>query len=405
LRHAFGLGGPRPSNRVRRQGETAGSKPGANSGWGFASPRIDAIPQPVDPLTHTLLGAGVGYAVFGRRLGRTAALAGGVTALFPDSDIFIRSATDPLLAIEYHRGFTHSLFFAPIGAALMTALGILLPAGRKQPGVLWACCLISYFSHCLLDAATSYGTQLYWPFTSHRAGWDLISIIDPIFTVALAVGLGWALLRRSLRPQLVALGFAAGYLGLGAIQHARAGATQRELAANRGHQPARVEVMPTLGNNLVWRALYLHEGQIHSDRIRVGWFSRPAVREGWSLPLVEEAELRTEERARNSGRAFERFQWFSDGWVGRDPARPEVLGDMRYSLSAEAFDPIWGIRFTSPSESIAIAWVNRSRERRIEPGELWREIVGRDDRFRPLGPRRSQLAWRESGPAPDRIAD
>ncbi|MBM3854964.1 MAG: metal-dependent hydrolase, partial [Verrucomicrobia bacterium] len=67
----------------------------------------------VDPVSHVLLGASLGYAALGRRLGRTAAAVGGLAALVPDADIFIRSASDPLLAIEMHRGFTHALVFVP----------------------------------------------------------------------------------------------------------------------------------------------------------------------------------------------------------------------------------------------------------------------------------------------------
>ena len=340
----------------------------------------------MDPVTHILLGASLGYASLGRRLGPAAALAGGLAAFAPDADVFIRSANDPLLAIEHHRGFTHSLAFAPAGAAIVASLWLLRPAWRARQRwlPLWAACLIGYVSHALLDAATSYGTQLLWPFSSHRAGWDLISIIDPIFTLTLAIALTWALVRRRMRPAVVGLAVAASYIVWGGVQHARATAVQRALANSRGHTVERSEVMPTLANNLVWRALYLHAGQIHSDRIRVGWFSGPSVREGWSLPLVRAAELTAAEKARDTRRSFERFAWFSDDWVARSPTDPHVLADMRYSLSAEAFDPIWGIRFTEPGAPTEVLWVNRTRERQIRPRDLWTEITGADARFLPL---------------------
>ena len=43
-----------------------------------------------------------------------------------------------------------------------------------------------------------------------------------------------------------------------------------------------------------------------------------------------------------------------------------------------------GIRFAPPGAATDVAWVNRTRDRKIDPGELWREIVGRDPRFQPL---------------------
>lgn len=351
----------------------------------------------MDPISHVLLGASLGYAAFGKALGRAAALAGGLAAFVPDADVFIRSASDPLLAIEYHRHFTHALPFAPAGAALVSLVWIARERWRPQALAIWLCCLLAYVSHCLLDAATSYGTQLFWPFTNHRAGWDFISIIDPIFTLTLLAGLAIALRlsRRGFATAGVAI--VSAYVALGAWQHARAAAAQRQLARQRGHAIERFEVMPTLGNNVVWRGLYEHDGKMFSDRIRVGWFSGPSVVVGWSLPLVTEAELTAAERARNQRRSFARFAWFSEGWIARQPADATVLGDMRYSLSADAFDPIWGIRFTAPGAPAEVEWVNRSRNRRVSVGAMWREISGRDARY--VKPSEAGARETTSGPA------
>lgn len=355
----------------------------------------------VDPLTHTLLGAGLGYAVFGRKLGRTAAAAGALAALLPDADVFIRSATDPLLAIEYHRHFTHSLFFAPIGAALVMSLWLWRAAAREHWKTLWACTLLAYVSHTLLDAATSYGTLLFWPLSRHRFGWDFVSVVDLLMTVPLAIGVGWGVARQRQRAVIAGLAIAMVYLGSGIVQHQRAAAAQRQLAAARGHIPERAEVMPTLANNLVWRALYVHDGLIYSDRIRVGWLSSPTVREGWSLPLIGADELNARETTwEGARREFARFRWFAEGWIARSPSDQTVLGDMRYSLSAEAFDPIWGIRFAPSDAPSRVEWVNRTSNRRIDAGELWREIAGRDARFQP--PLTRKVAGRIPRCGPDR---
>ncbi len=338
----------------------------------------------MDPLTHALLGASLGYAAFGKKLGRTAAATAGLAAFVPDADVFIRSASDPLLAIEHHRGFTHSLFFAPFGAAFVAGLWLWHRKWRPFAGWIWLCCALAYFSHCLLDAATSYGTQLFWPFTNARIGWDFISIIDPIFTFALLLGLILSLLGKRIVFARAGLTIALTYLALGAMQHSRALAAQQQLATQRGHTIERREVMPTLANNLVWRALYTHEGKIYADRIRVGWFSAATVVEGWSLPCVTKSDLTEFERTRNQLQSFERFNWFSEGWVARSPSDATVLGDMRYSLSSDAFDPIWGIRFTAPDSPAEVEWVNRAPDRRISLSALWEEISGQDERYRPL---------------------
>ena len=133
------------------------------------------------------------------------------------------------------------------------------------------------------------------------------------------LGIVLAFVRQRPLPVKICLGLCAGYLGLGILQHARALQAQRQLATTRGHPIERADEMPTLGNNDEWRALYVYPNKIYSDRIRVGWWSARQVREGWSLPLVDEKELSAAERERDTRRSFERFAWFSDHWVARSP--------------------------------------------------------------------------------------
>ena len=332
----------------------------------------------MDPLTHLLLGGSVGYAAFGRKLGAHAAGLGMLAGVLPDVDSVIRSGEDPLLAIEYHRHFTHSLFIVPLGGLVAVLPWLATARFRAQWLVVWACAALAYLSHCLLDAATTYGTQLLRPFSDARFGWDLISIVDPVFTLALLVGLVIGLVRSKPRIVAASLTFCAAYLVLGGMQQFRAAQAQGELAASRGHRIERRQVMPTLANNIVWRTLYLRDGRIYSDRVRVGWFSSPTTLIGSSLPMVTVEDL-TEVEVQGNGkrRSFERFAWFSNGWVARSPGDETVLGDMRYSLSLDAFDPIWGIRLGGAGATNGVEWVSRTRDRKLELSRLWQEITGR----------------------------
>ncbi len=361
----------------------------------------------MDTLSHALLGAALGQVAFGRRLGWRATVVGILAAELPDLDFFIHSGTDPLLNVELHRHFTHSFAFSPVIALAAALPWFFRAAFKEQRTTLFLCGLAACWSHILLDACTSYGTQFLVPFSQQRFGWDFISIIDPIFTFALLVGLVTNVIssRISRREEAssergtrsaergiglhrwtwAALGFCAAYMTLGAVQKSRAHAAQAELARVRGHRAERAEAMPTLGNHLVWRSLYLHDGRIYSDRLRVPWGGTVTVREGNSLPLVTQRDLSPVEGARNGPqRSFERFMHFSDGWIARAPGDVTVIGDMRYSLSAKAFDPIWGIRFTAPGAPTEVEWVNRSRDRRISFAELWAEITGANQEYRRL---------------------
>ncbi|HYH06172.1 MAG TPA: metal-dependent hydrolase [Thermoanaerobaculia bacterium] len=308
----------------------------------------------MDPLTHALAGAAVAWSVSGQRLGKRALVLGAVAGLLPDLDVFIRSASDPLLAIEHHRGFTHSFAFVPIGGLLAAFL-----AGARKA---WLAGILAYLTHPLLDASTTYGTQLFWPFLDTRVGLDVISIVDPIFTLILAI----ACIARWNRA---ALAIAVLWLALGFVQRERASAAQLQLARQRGDRVERAAVFPTFGNTIVWRSLYKTNGMLRMDRIRVPWFGSAAIAQGSTVP---DAMPR---HSTNSVRDLERFAWFSDRWLARDPEDPTLLGDARYSLHNDRYKPVWGIRFTPQTR-----WVDRSRERRVSPRETWDEITGR--RFR-----------------------
>lgn len=315
----------------------------------------------MDPLTHALTGAAVAYAAVGRAIGRRALFIGAAAGLAPDLDILIRSTADPLLAIEQHRGFTHSIAFALLGG---TIAGFAL--GRRGAR---AAAILAWLSAALLDTATTYGTQLFWPFSRARIGLNLISVLDPLFTLTMLVAVIAAFAgRRGLMT--AALLVAVGWLGAGLVQRERASSAQRTLASMRGHQPARGAVFPTMGNTILWRSIYRDGNMLHLDRIRVPWLGDATFARVESVPL---ATPPTEPRMR---REFDRFAWFSDGWVAVAPTDPTVIGDARYSLRGDRYEPVWGIRFHAESTP-SVEWVDRTRTREVSPGDLWREVTGR----------------------------
>lgn len=302
------------------------------------------------------------WAVGGRTLGRRALLIGATAGLLPDVDVFIRSASDPLLAIEHHRGFTHSLLFVPVGGALAS-----LPFSRRSKALIAG--MVAYLTHPLLDAATTYGTQLFWPFSRYRVGLDIISIIDPLFTLIVLAGVIAAFARRR-SLVLTSLVAAMAWLVIGGVQRERASSAQRRLAMSRGEQLDRGAVFPTIGNTIVWRSLYETNGTLRMDRIRVPWIGGATYAQSDSVPMFV---------GETAHRDVQRFAWFSDDWLARDPSDTSIIGDARYSLRSDRYSPVWGIRL-HPGRT---EWVNLTRERRVSPSELWGDITG-DNAFRRL---------------------
>src|SRR5688572_28336822 len=73
----------------------------------------------MDSLTQIVLGAAVGEAVAGRKMGAKAALWGAVGGTIPDLDVFLRFFYYPLDAALVHRGFSHSLLFALLAGPVL----------------------------------------------------------------------------------------------------------------------------------------------------------------------------------------------------------------------------------------------------------------------------------------------
>lgn len=337
----------------------------------------------MDPLTHGLLGAATAQVVLGPRL-RHAWLPGAVGALIPDLDILIRSASDPLLAIEYHRHFTHALAFIPLGGLIAATPWLIRQKHRADWKPILGATTLGYATHGFLDACTSYGTQLLWPFSSQRIAWDVVSIVDPVFTLALLIGVVWAAIRHTRSAAAVALLFCLAYLGSGWVQRDRAFAVQAQVAAERGHEIVRGKMFPTLGNQLVWRSLYQAGDVFYADRIRVPWLGTPHWTSGTSVMALQENDLPSRMQVdQRALRDFRRFSWFSDDWTARTPGSPEIIGDVRYSLRTDAFEPVWGIRLQS-GEQQTTKWVDRTYMRDIGIADLWSEISGTHPDYVPL---------------------
>lgn len=344
----------------------------------------------MDPFTHALLGACAAQAVLaspkrdfvGRYPRRQLWLVGALGGLLPDLDVLIRSASDPLMAIEFHRHFTHALAFIPLGGLLAALPWLLFKAQRPRWRVLWLAGMLGYATHGVLDACTNYGTHLLWPFSDERTAWHWITTVGPLLTLILLVGLVVAVRKRTRSAAGLAICLGVVYVGLSAIQQDRAFDAQQEIAASRGQKIARGEIFPTVGNPFVWRSLYEADGVLHTDRLRVMMDTH--WKEGHQVALLQARGLPPEMQVHPRVQSdFARFRYFSAGWVAYAIGEQGVIGDARYSLSTERFEPIWGVRF-HPQAIQPTEWVDRTAQNRIPASALWAEIAGRDEAYKPL---------------------
>jgi inner membrane protein len=294
-----------------------------------------------------------------------------------DLDVFIYSASDPMLGVTFHRHFTHSLLFIPAGALIVAAFLALFRRYRQDwPGVYLAC-FWGYATHGLLDACTSYGTMLLWPFSPARISWDCVSIVDPVFSAALLAGILWSQWKGRARAALLALLFCLAYLGFGEIQNRRGEAAQREILRARGHEAVKARVMPTLANLVHWRSVYEAEGRLWADAIRTPLGMPATYTEGASVTVFRAEGLPPGFLENPSLKEdWEKFLWFTEGFVALSE-RGDVVGDMRYSSETAGFNPLWGIVIpedTAAAEHVGWTYFRKNRSEAVR--RLWRSFTG-----------------------------
>ena len=137
----------------------------------------------MDSLTQIVLGAAVGEAVLGKKVGNKAPLFGAIAGTIPDLDVLARFFTDTVTATEWHRGFSHSILFSVLFAPLFGWLVWKMLRKKEVSWREWSWLFFwGLFTHPLLDAFTTWGTQLFWPFKT-RLAFQNIFVIDPLYTL------------------------------------------------------------------------------------------------------------------------------------------------------------------------------------------------------------------------------
>ncbi|MEM9458332.1 MAG: metal-dependent hydrolase [Myxococcota bacterium] len=330
----------------------------------------------MDPITQGLLGAAATQAVLGKRLGRRAWLYGAIGGMAADLDVLIRSPSDPLVGWRFHRHFTHSLSFIPIGGVVSALPWILRKRFASQRREIVMATTCGYATHALLDAFTSYGTMLLWPLSDARIAWSWVAIVDPIYTGILGVGVLLAARRISMRPARLALLLSSLYLGLGFVQRSRALSAARALAEARDHSIERIDAFPSPPTNLVWRTTYLSQGQVWVDGVRLPWWGPATTKVGRSTALATEADLPSAVRQDpRTLEGFRLFRWFARGWVAWEPEHPDVVGDLRYGHQETSTASMWGVRLR-PSDPEPVGAYRAPMGDAM--AERWDTLLGRD---------------------------
>lgn len=309
----------------------------------------------MDSLSQAALGAAVGYAVGGKRLGRAALAAGAIAGTIPDLDTFALLPFDEFAAWTHHRGLSHSLLFGPVvGPALGWAVWRWNRHRRpfEAPGeddalADWVKIFtLGLVTHPLLDWFAIYGTQLLAPFSNARFALPGLGIIDPGYTLPLLIGIVCVLARPHSNwarlSILAALTASTLYLFYGVAQNKAVEEMARAQLDREGVAVAQVRVFTTIFQPWL-RRITVDE----PEGVRVGYaspFQRAAI--AWTCFARPRDPAIDAVRATREGRILD---WFADGhlWAivapGSDGTKSVRLTDRRYGVPGPTIQGWWGI--------------------------------------------------------------
>lgn len=155
----------------------------------------------MDSLTQIVLGAAVGEAILGKKVGNKAILWGAIGGTIPDLDVVMKLFVDNLTATEMHRSFSHSFLFCFMFAPIF---GWIISKIDTKDGVNWKGWSWLMFgalvTHPLLDAHTNWGTMLFWPL-QYKVAYNNIFIIDPLYTIPFMICVIWAMTLARTNPK------------------------------------------------------------------------------------------------------------------------------------------------------------------------------------------------------------
>lgn len=301
----------------------------------------------MDPISQAILGTTISQRISKQKQIIIASIIGTLSAMSPDLDIFIRSSEDPLLFLEYHRQFTHSLLFIPFGGLICGCFFYYTFTKNyyltfKET---YLYCTAGYATHGILDSFTSYGTQLLWPFTNYRSSLDLISIIDPIFTIPIIILCLFGVIKKDKKYSLLAISWIVVYLTISYIQQYRAEIIIRDIAEKRNHIIKNIVAKPSFANIIVWKVIYTTNSHFHVDAIKLGIV--PKIYEGESVKKINmDTDFQWLDKDSQQYKDIQRFNWFSSGYIGLSKVNENIIYDIRFSSIPYQMEGLWGIKLS-----------------------------------------------------------
>ncbi|SBW09829.1 conserved membrane hypothetical protein [uncultured delta proteobacterium] len=158
----------------------------------------------MDTVTHLVAGALTPLAFRNAPKTRMLTLFGIICGEFPDIDVIAGKSPEAILA--FHRGATHALLAQPLFALILALVFHRLIKKGDDSGAwtfakTWSVALLALLIHLFLDCMTTFGTQIFLPFSDLRVALPAMYIIDFSLTLPLIAILGAILVKGGLSPK------------------------------------------------------------------------------------------------------------------------------------------------------------------------------------------------------------
>lgn len=192
----------------------------------------------------------------------------------------------------------------------------------------------SIFTHPLLDSCTTYGTQLFQPFSDYRVAFNNISVADPFYTVPFLACLVIArLLTRGSKARKwvnwAGIIISCTYLLWTVYNKFKVNTVFERSLQNQGYAYSRYTTSPTILNNFLWTCTAEGKEEYYQAFYSV-LDSKPEVKEFNVIPknhhLVE---------AYQEAEGFKTLRWFSKDYYAIIRRKDGILqyNDLRFGIA------------------------------------------------------------------------
>ncbi len=331
----------------------------------------------MDSLTHLVLGAAIGEAVLGKKIGKRGMLWGAFADTIPDFDVFASPFFPGAEGVLVHRGITHSLLFIAIASPVFGKMFSRFNFKRQAHWKDWTLLFfLGMITHVLIDAMTAYGTGLFEPFSHYRVSFDNIFVADPIYTLPLIISCIALMILKRDSPKRRAwnrfgLGLSTAYMLFTFVNKAYVSSVFEGSLQKQGISYSRCMTTPAPLNNFLWMAVAEDKDGFH-----VGYYSvfdkSKDMKFGYFLRNDSLFEAATDEKTKQNLRVF------SNNYYSVSEKEGTIrFNDIRFGQMAGWDDPTAPFAFSYVlNDSTRAAPLDRGRMN-VSIGEAFRSLLRR----------------------------